>query len=111
MYKVELSQAHSIEQFHRSKKLDIPEVDGVAYDEVIDDGEHLPEMAILWDITPVEEQVEMVTIILGPDGLYYDTGLKIIAALKLLPAFSPILRMLKGVVEYEETSGLSQATR
>ncbi len=88
------------------KKLDIPEVDGVTYDEVIEAGEHLPGMAALWDVTTPEERHEMVTIILEPEGLYYDTELKMIAALKPRPAFLPILRMLKGAVEYKETSGL-----
>ena len=36
----------------------------------------------------------------------YDTELKMIAALKPRPAFLSVLRMLTGVVEYKETSGL-----
>lgn len=81
------------------KKLDVPEVDGVTYDEVIDAGEHLPGMAALWDIGTPQERVEMVMLMLEPEGLYYDTELKEIAALKPRPAFMPVLRMLKGVVE------------
>lgn len=45
-------------------------------------------------------------LLLEPGGLYYDLELKIIAALKLRPAFLPILRMLKGIVEYDEARGL-----
>jgi hypothetical protein len=48
----------------------------------------------------------MVEHILEPEGLYYDTELKIIAALKPRPNFLPILRLLNEVVEYKETSGL-----
>lgn len=69
-------------------------------------GEHLPGMAALWNVATPEERYEMVTIILEPEGLYYDTELKMIAALKPRPAFLPVLRMLKEVVEYKETSGL-----
>ena len=88
------------------KKLDVPEVDGVTYDEVLEAAEHLPGMAALWGVATSQERHEMVTIILEPEGLYYDTELKIIAAIKPRPAFLPILRMLKGIVEYKETSGL-----
>ena len=35
-----------------------------------------------------------------------DLELKIVAAIKPRPAFLPILRMLNGVVEYDETKGL-----
>jgi hypothetical protein len=56
-------------------------------------------------VTP-KERYEMVNITSEPEGLYYDTELKMIAALKPRPAFLPVLRMLKGIVEYKETSGL-----
>jgi site-specific DNA recombinase len=88
------------------RKLDVPEVDGVTYDEVLEAAEHLPGMAALWGVATPQERHEMLTIILEPEGLYYDTELKIIAALKPRPAFLPILLMLKGIVEYKETSGL-----
>jgi len=45
-------------------------------------------------------------LLLEPGGLYYDLELKMIAALKPRPAFLPILRMLKGVVEYDEVKGI-----
>ncbi|GHO54474.1 hypothetical protein [Ktedonobacter robiniae] len=48
----------------------------------------------------------MVSILLEPEGLYYDAELKMIAALKPRPAFLPILRLLQGVFEYKETSEL-----
>ncbi len=54
----------------------------------------------------VEERYEMVTIVLEPGGLYYDLENKIIAALKPRPAFLPVLRMLNGIVEFDETRGL-----
>ncbi len=88
------------------KQLDAPEVDGVTYAEVIEAGEHLPGMAALWDVASVEERYEMVTIILEPGGLYYDLENKIIAAIKPRSAFLPVLRMLNGVMEFDETRGL-----
>ena len=48
----------------------------------------------------------MVMLLLEPGGLYCDLELKIIAALKTRPAFLPILRMLTGVVEYDEAKGI-----
>ena len=62
------------------RKLDIPEVDGVTYDEVIEAGEHLPGMAALWDVATAEERQQMVILMLEPGGLYYDMEQKIIAA-------------------------------
>src|SRR5215469_993070 len=63
-------------------------------------------MAALWDVATVEERSEMVAIVLEPGGLYYDLENKIIAALKPRPAFLPVLRMLNGIVEFDETRGL-----
>jgi DNA invertase Pin-like site-specific DNA recombinase len=88
------------------KQLDAPEVDGVTYDEVIEAGEHLPGMAALWDVATPEERREMVLLLLEPGGLYYDLENKMIAAIKPRPAFLPILRMLNGVIEFDETRGL-----
>src|SRR5450755_80219 len=88
------------------KQLDAPEVDGVTYDEVVEAGEHLPGMAALWDVATPEERREMVIIALETGGLYYDLENKIIAAIKPRPAFLPVLRMLNGVVEYDEAKGL-----
>ena len=88
------------------KQLDAPEVEGVTYGEVIEAGEHLPGMAALWDVATVEERYEMVTIVLEPGGLYYDLENKIVAAIKPRPAFLPVLRMLNGVMEFDETRGL-----
>ncbi len=78
----------------------------MTYDEVIEAGEHLPGMAALWDVATIEERYEMVTIVLEPGGLYYDLENKVIAAIKPRPAFLPVLRMLNGVMEFDETRGL-----
>jgi site-specific DNA recombinase len=86
--------------------LDMPEVGGVRLDEVIETGEHIPGMAALWDVGTPDERIEMIMLILEPEGLCYDTELKMIAVLKPRPNFLPILRMLTGIVEYKETSGL-----
>jgi hypothetical protein len=87
-------------------QLQTPEVNGVKFDDVIAAGEHIPGMAALWDEATPEERREMVMLLLEPGGLYYDLELKIIAALKPRPAFLPILRMLTGVVEYDEARGI-----
>jgi len=78
----------------------------VTYDEVVEAGEHIPGMAALWEVATPEERREMVLLMLEPAGLYYDLEQKIIAALKPRPAFLPILRMLNGIVEYDEARGL-----
>ena len=78
----------------------------MTYDEVIEAGGHLLRIAALWDVATVEERYEMVTIVLKPGGLYYDLENKIIAAIKPRPAFLPVLRMLNGVMEFDETRGL-----
>ena len=87
-------------------QLQTPEVNGVRLDDVIAAGEHIPGMAALWDEATPEERREMVMLLLEPGGLYYDLELKMIAALKPRPAFLPILRMLNGVVEYDEVKGI-----
>jgi hypothetical protein len=63
-------------------------------------------MAALWDVATVEERYEMVTIVLEPGGVYYGLENKNIAAIKPRPAFLPALRMLNGIVEFDETRGL-----
>jgi site-specific DNA recombinase len=88
------------------RQLEASEVDGVKLDDVIAAGEHIPGMAALWDVATAEERREMVMLLLEPGGLYYDLELKTIAALKPRPAFLPILRMLTGVVEYDEVRGV-----
>ncbi|GHO66845.1 hypothetical protein KSC_057370 [Ktedonobacter sp. SOSP1-52] len=69
---------------------------------MIEASEHLSGMAALWDVATPEERYEMVTILLEPEGLYYDTELKMIAALKPRLAFLHILRLLQGVFEYKK---------
>lgn len=88
------------------RQLEAPEVDGVKLDDVIAAGEHIPGMAALWDVATAEERREMVMLLLEPGGLYYDLELKTIAALKPRPPFLPILRMLNGVIEYDEANGI-----
>ena len=44
-------------------------------------------------------------IILEPGGLHYDVEMKEIAAITPRPVFLPVLRLLEGVVEYEEATG------
>ena len=68
-------------------------------------------MAALWDVATPEERREMVILLLDPGGLYYDMEQKIIAAIKPRPAFLPSLRMLNGIVEYDEARGLLLSER
>src|SRR5260370_41844066 len=44
-------------------------------------------------------------LILEPGGLHYDVEMKEIAAITPRPVFLPVLRLLDGVVEYEEATG------
>jgi hypothetical protein len=85
--------------------LEVPELDGVSLDEVIAAGERLPGMTALWGVATVEERRDMVMLILEPGGLHYDVEMKEIAAFTPRPAFLPVLRLLEGVVEYEEATG------
>ena len=62
-------------------------------------------MAALWQVATVEVRREMVMLILEPGGLQYDVELKEIAAITPRPVFLPVLRLLEGVVEYEEATG------
>jgi site-specific DNA recombinase len=87
------------------RRLDVPEVNGVRLEDVIQAGERLPGMAALWSVATVEERRDMVTHILEPGGLHYDVEMKEIAAITPRPDFLPVLRLLEGVVEYEEATG------
>ncbi len=88
------------------RQLEAPDVDGVTLDDVIAAGEHIPGVAALWDVATAEERREMIMLLLEPGGLYYDLELKTIAALNPRPPFVPILRMLNGVIEYDEANGI-----
>ncbi len=85
--------------------LEVPELDGISLDDVIAAGERLPGMAALWSVATVEERRDMVMLIVKPGGLHYDVEMKEIAAITPRPVFLPVLRLLEGVVEYEEATG------
>src|SRR5260370_40692915 len=87
------------------RALEVPEINGVRLDDVIEAGERLPGMAALWSGATVEERRDMVMLILQPGGLDYDVEGKDIAAITPRPVFLPVLRLLGGVVEYGETTG------
>jgi hypothetical protein len=53
----------------------------------------------------------MVMLILQPGGLLYDVEVKEIAAITPRPVFLPVLRLLEGVVEYEEATGTLVTSR
>ena len=89
------------------RDLESPEVDGVKLDEVIAAGERIPGIAALWNVATPEERREMVMLLLETGGLYYDLEQKAIAAIRPRPAFLPVLRMLEGVVEYDQARGFT----
>jgi len=68
-------------------------------------------MAALWSEATVEERRDMVMLILQPGGLHYDVEVKEIAAITPRPVFLPVLRLLEGVVEYEEATGTLVTSR
>lgn len=88
------------------RELEASEADGVQLDEVIAAGERMPGIAALWEVAMVEERHEMVMLLLEPGGLYYELQTKSIAAIRPRSAFLPLLRMLNGVVEFDEAKGL-----
>lgn len=65
----------------------VPEADGVRLDVIIEAGERLRGIAALWNIASPEERREMVALLVEPGGFYYNLELKMIAAIKLRPAF------------------------
>ena len=85
--------------------LEVPELDGISLDDVIAAGERLPGMTALWSVATVEERRDMVMLILESGGLHYDVEMKEIAAITPRPVFLPVLRLLEGVIEYEEATG------
>jgi site-specific DNA recombinase len=85
--------------------LEVPELDGISLDDGIAAGERLPGMTALWSVATVEERRDMVMLILEAGGLHYDVEMKEIAAITPRPVFLPVLRLLEGVVEYEEATG------
>jgi len=62
-------------------------------------------MTALWSVATAEERRDMVMLILEPGWLHYDVEIKEIAAITPRPVFLPMLRLLEGVVEYEEATG------
>lgn len=85
--------------------LEVPELDGISLEDVIAAGERLPGMTALWSVATAEERRDMVMLILEPAGLHYDVEMKEIAAITPRPVFLPLLRLLEGVIEYEEATG------
>ncbi len=83
-----------------------PEVNGFKLDEVIAAGERLPGIAALWNVATPEERRQMTVMLLQSGGLHYDLQLQMIAAIKPQSVFLPTLRLIEGVAEYEEASGL-----
>ncbi|GHO73975.1 hypothetical protein KSD_17460 [Ktedonobacter sp. SOSP1-85] len=88
------------------RSLEAPEVNGIRLEDVIVAGERLPGMAALWSVATPEERREMVALLLEPGGLHYNVENKEIAALVPRSTFLPTLRLLEGIIAYEETTGM-----
>src|SRR5579875_3111826 len=93
------------------RNLEMPEMNGLRLDDIVEAGERLPGIAALWDVATPEERREMVLLMLEPGGLYYDLELKEIAALKPRPAFLPLMRLIEGFIEYKEATGTLVTSR
>ncbi len=93
------------------RAFEAPLVDGVSLEEVISAGERLPGMTALWDVATVEERRQIVTHLVKPEGLHYVVEVKEIAAITPTPEFLPVLRLLEGVIEYEEATGTLVTSR
>ncbi|HEX4207030.1 MAG TPA: hypothetical protein VHZ51_23080 [Ktedonobacteraceae bacterium] len=78
---------------------------------MIEAGERLPGLAAVWIVGSVEERSAIVKEILEPGRLHYDVETKEIAAITPRPAFLPVLRLLEGVIEYEEATGTLVTSR
>ena len=87
------------------RELEVPEMDGLKLDDIVEAGERLPGIAALWEVATPEERREMVLLMLEPSGLYYDLEMREIAALKPRPAFLPVMRLIDGLIEYKEATG------
>jgi DNA invertase Pin-like site-specific DNA recombinase len=88
------------------RDLAAPAVDGVHLEDILTIGERLPGMAALWSVATPQERREMVILLLEPGGLHYNVKQKEIVALVPRPTFLPVLRLLEGVIEYEEATGM-----
>lgn len=88
------------------RNLTSPEVDGIHLEDILAAGERLPGIAALWGVATPEERREMVTLLLEPGGLHYNIEAKEIVALVPRPTFLPVLRLLEGIIVYEETTGM-----
>jgi hypothetical protein len=62
-------------------------------------------MTTLWSVATVEERCDILRHILESAGLHYDVEMKEIAAITPRPEFLPMLRLLDGVIEYDEATG------
>ncbi len=85
--------------------LEVPTMNDLRFDDIIEAGERLPGIAALWEVATPEERREMAMLMLEPGGLYYDLELKEIAAFKPRPQFLPFMRLLEGLIEYKEATG------
>jgi len=83
------------------RELDNSNLNGVHLEEILQEGEHLPDMAAFWDVATPEERREIVMYLLEPEGLYYDIARACIVALRPRPVFLYLLRLVRGLEEKE----------
>jgi site-specific DNA recombinase len=88
------------------RELEAPRLNGIHLEEVLKEGERLPDMAAFWDVAQPEERREMVMHLLERQGLYYDLEKKCIVALKPKPVFQYLLRLVNDIIENDEDNSL-----
>jgi hypothetical protein len=81
------------------RELEFPRLNGVHLEDVLREGERLPDMAVFWDVATSGERHEMVMHLLELEGLYYDLERKCIVALRPKPVFQYLLRLVDGIEE------------
>jgi site-specific DNA recombinase len=88
------------------RELEAPRLNGVHLEDVLKEGERLPDIAAFWDVATSGERREMVMHLLETEGLYYDLERKCIVALRPRPVFQYLLRLVDGIEEKEDDASL-----
>jgi site-specific DNA recombinase len=93
------------------KELEAPRLNGVRLEDVLKEGERLPDIAAFWEVATSEERREMVMHLLEIEGLYYDLERKCIVALRPKPVFQYLLRLINGIKEEDGDTSLLLITK
>jgi site-specific DNA recombinase len=88
------------------RDLESPRLNGVHLEDILKEGERLPDIAAFWDVATPQERREMVMCLLEPEGLHYHLERNCIIALRPRPVFQYLLRLVHGIEEKEGDSSL-----